>query len=54
VKIQSSELARLENEYPGITNVHTDSDGVIIAEHDNMSLDELLLKLRHKTSSSGT
>jgi two-component system, probable response regulator PhcQ len=54
VKTQSSELARLEAQYPGITNVHTDSDGVIIAEHDDMSLDELLLKLRHKTSRSGT
>jgi DNA-binding NtrC family response regulator len=50
VKIQSSELSRLENEYPGITNVHTDSDGVIISEYDDTSLDDLLLKLRNKTS----
>lgn len=51
VKKQSSELERLENQYPGITSVQTDSDGVIISDHDDISLDDLLFKLRHQDSS---
>lgn len=48
VESQAAELTRLEQQYPGITKVDSDSDGVIIAEPDDISIDELLRRLRQQ------
>ena len=50
VKCQSAELDQLERHYPGITRVRRDKGGVIIAEHDEMSLDDLVAQLRCETA----
>lgn len=50
VKRQSTELSQLEQQYPGISLVQCDTDGVIIAEPDDLSLDELLEQLRHEAA----
>jgi DNA-binding NtrC family response regulator len=50
VKKQSTELERLERQYPGITNVEIDDEGFITINHDDMSLEELLQELRRKAS----
>jgi hypothetical protein len=43
---QSEALAPLEHPHPEITHVGMDADGVIIAEPDDMSIDELVQQLR--------
>lgn len=52
VESQSVELTRLERLHPGITHVNSDSDGVVIAEPDDISIDELLQELRRKAPST--
>ena len=50
VRSQSAELAQLERHYPGITSVRRDEGGVIVAEPDEMSLEELVAQLRRETA----
>ena len=50
VRGQSAELEQLERSYPGITKVRRDQGGVIVAESDEMSLEELVAQLRCETA----
>ena len=49
-KYQSAELEQLERSYPGITKVRRDQGGVIVAESDEMSIEELVAQLRCETA----
>jgi DNA-binding NtrC family response regulator len=49
VRHQSAQLEWLERQHPGITTVQRDRDGVIIAEPDDIPLEEFLHQLRSET-----
>lgn len=49
VRAQSAALTQLEATYPGITKVHRDSRGVIVADVDTLPVDELIAQLRQET-----
>ena len=50
VKRQSAALERLEHQHPGITQIWRDTDGVIIAEPEEMSIDEVVDQLRREAA----
>jgi hypothetical protein len=49
VRQTSTELEQLEHQYPGITNVRTDADGIILAQPDPLSLS----RRTHRTAATG-
>lgn len=54
VKRQTGTLESLERRYPGITAVQRDSNGAVIMEPDEMSIDELLQQLRRQATQAET
>ena len=46
---QSAALEHLEHTYPGITKVRRDRSGVIVADLDDLTVEELIAQLRHET-----
>lgn len=49
VRGQSAALEQLERTHPGITTVRRDSHGVIVADLDDLTVDELVAQLRRET-----
>jgi DNA-binding NtrC family response regulator len=49
VRGQSAALAQWEATYPGITHVRRDRHGVVVADVDTLTVDELIAQLRQET-----
>jgi DNA-binding NtrC family response regulator len=49
IRGQSVALEQLEHTYPGITKVRRDRGGVIVADLDDLTVEELIAQLRHET-----
>jgi hypothetical protein len=49
---QAATLEYLEHDHPGITHVHRDQHGIIIAEPEDTSIEALLQELRCEVTRS--